>query len=51
MVACVGQQALSGHRVPDGFDHRSLPHFKRNSKYSKNSRNNLVKNRCPFYTI
>ncbi|KFM81583.1 DNA-directed RNA polymerase III subunit RPC1, partial [Stegodyphus mimosarum] len=32
MVACVGQQSLSGHRVPDGFDRRSLPHFKRNSK-------------------
>ncbi|KFM60621.1 DNA-directed RNA polymerase III subunit RPC1, partial [Stegodyphus mimosarum] len=32
MVACVGQQAISGHRVPDGFDQRSLPHFKRNSK-------------------
>jgi len=29
MIACVGQQALSGHRVPDGFESRSLPHFKR----------------------
>lgn len=27
MVACVGQQAISGHRVPDGFQDRSLPHF------------------------
>ncbi|XP_055932368.1 DNA-directed RNA polymerase III subunit RPC1-like [Argiope bruennichi] len=32
MVACVGQQALSGKRVPDGFDHRSLPHFEKASK-------------------
>ncbi|XP_060879437.1 DNA-directed RNA polymerase III subunit RPC1 [Metopolophium dirhodum] len=32
MIACVGQQALSGHRVPDGFESRSLPHFKRFSK-------------------
>ncbi|GIY43094.1 DNA-directed RNA polymerase III subunit RPC1, partial [Caerostris darwini] len=29
MVACVGQQALSGKRVPDGFDHRSLPHYEK----------------------
>lgn len=27
MIACVGQQALNGKRVPDGFDDRSLPHF------------------------
>lgn len=27
MVACVGQQALRGSRVPDGFGDRSLPHF------------------------
>ncbi|KAL3274960.1 hypothetical protein HHI36_019736 [Cryptolaemus montrouzieri] len=27
MIACVGQQALNGKRVPDGFDNRSLPHF------------------------
>nr|XP_023022188.1 DNA-directed RNA polymerase III subunit RPC1 [Leptinotarsa decemlineata] len=32
MVACVGQQALNGKRVPDGFNHRSLPHFKHHSK-------------------
>ncbi|GAB6022152.1 DNA-directed RNA polymerase III subunit RPC1 [Chamberlinius hualienensis] len=32
MIACVGQQALSGHRVPDGFRHRSLPHFDLHSK-------------------
>ena len=32
MVACVGQQAVSGSRPPDGFAHRSLPHFKRGEK-------------------
>ncbi|KXJ16487.1 DNA-directed RNA polymerase III subunit RPC1 [Exaiptasia diaphana] len=29
MIACVGQQAISGKRIPDGFEDRSLPHFKR----------------------
>ncbi|QQP55000.1 DNA-directed RNA polymerase subunit, partial [Caligus rogercresseyi] len=32
MIACVGQQALSGKRIPDGFEDRSLPHFGRKSK-------------------
>ncbi|KAI8911804.1 hypothetical protein EDD86DRAFT_203319 [Gorgonomyces haynaldii] len=32
MVACVGQQIISGERVPDGFGDRSLPHFPKNSK-------------------
>ncbi|KAF2885542.1 hypothetical protein ILUMI_20610 [Ignelater luminosus] len=32
MIACVGQQALNGKRVPNGFDDRSLPHFEHNSK-------------------
>ena len=32
MIACVGQQALNGKRIPDGFENRSLPHFERNSK-------------------
>ncbi|EDO36291.1 predicted protein [Nematostella vectensis] len=32
MIACVGQQAISGKRIPDGFEDRSLPHFKRHSK-------------------
>eukprot|EP01156_Anaeramoeba_ignava_P023486 Anaeramoba_ignava/c21581_g1_i1.p1 GENE.c21581_g1_i1~~c21581_g1_i1.p1 ORF type:complete len:1334 (+),score=351.32 c21581_g1_i1:1841-5842(+) len=27
MVVCVGQQSVSGARVPDGFETRSLPHF------------------------
>ena len=27
MVACVGQQIISGSRIPDGFVNRSLPHF------------------------
>jgi DNA-directed RNA polymerase III subunit RPC1 len=32
MVACVGQQIIAGHRVPDGFQDRSLPHFLKKSK-------------------
>ncbi|KAG8950075.1 hypothetical protein FRC03_012963 [Tulasnella sp. 419] len=32
MVACVGQQIISGHRVPDGFQDRALPHFPKKSK-------------------
>ncbi|XP_067008979.2 DNA-directed RNA polymerase III subunit RPC1 isoform X1 [Anabrus simplex] len=32
MIACVGQQAISGHRVPNGFEERALPHFERHSK-------------------
>lgn len=29
MIACVGQQAINGKRVPNGFENRSLPHFKK----------------------
>jgi DNA-directed RNA polymerase III subunit RPC1 len=32
MIACVGQQAVNGKRVPNGFEDRSLPHFERHSK-------------------
>ncbi|XP_076459285.1 DNA-directed RNA polymerase III subunit RPC1-like [Babylonia areolata] len=32
MVACVGQQAISGKRVPNGFEDRALPHFDRQAK-------------------
>lgn len=32
MVACVGQQIISGSRIPDGFENRSLPHFPKHSK-------------------
>ncbi|OZJ06503.1 hypothetical protein BZG36_00634 [Bifiguratus adelaidae] len=32
MVACVGQQIISGSRIPDGFQDRSLPHFLKHSK-------------------
>ncbi|KAJ9083946.1 DNA-directed RNA polymerase III subunit C1 (rpo31) [Entomophthora muscae] len=32
MVACVGQQIISGSRIPDGFEDRSLPHFLKKSK-------------------
>lgn len=29
MIACVGQQAISGKRVPNGFEDRALPHYDR----------------------
>ncbi|KIH46284.1 DNA-directed RNA polymerase subunit A' domain protein [Ancylostoma duodenale] len=32
MIACVGQQAISGYRPPDGFHKRTLPHFERLKK-------------------
>lgn len=32
MVACVGQQVISGKRVPNGFSGRALPHFALESK-------------------
>jgi DNA-directed RNA polymerase III subunit RPC1 len=32
MIACVGQQAISGSRIPDGFEDRSLPHFEKHCK-------------------
>lgn len=32
MIACVGQQAIGGRRVPNGFEDRALPHFDRHSK-------------------
>ena len=35
MVACVGQQTVSGSRVKDQFVHRTLPHFEVNSKTAK----------------
>ena len=27
MTACLGAQSIEGKRVPDGFDHRTLPHY------------------------
>ena len=33
MIACVGQQTVNGQRIPEGFIHRSLPHFETFSKY------------------
>jgi len=38
MIACVGQQAISGHRVPNGFEDRALPHFERHCKYDESER-------------
>lgn len=31
MIACVGQQIISGHRIPNGMINRTLPHFAINS--------------------
>ena len=33
MIGCVGQQTVSGNRIPNGFLNRSLPHFEPFSKY------------------
>lgn len=38
MVACVGQQIISGTRIPNGFQDRSLPHFLKHCKLSNDSR-------------
>ena len=32
MIACVGQQSVSGRRMPNGFIYRALPHFPRHSR-------------------
>ncbi|XP_047946295.1 DNA-directed RNA polymerase III subunit 1-like [Salvia hispanica] len=32
MIACVGQQSVGGHRAPNGFVDRTLPHFERGAK-------------------
>jgi len=32
MTSCVGQQAISGSRIPEGFQNRTLPHFPRYSR-------------------
>lgn len=32
MTACVGQQVINGARIPDGFEHRSLPHYLQQSR-------------------
>ncbi|XP_030878224.1 DNA-directed RNA polymerase III subunit RPC1 [Leptonychotes weddellii] len=50
MIACVGQQAISGSRVPDGFENRSLPHFEKHSKVSVVAQAELKKasNISPF---
>ena len=32
MAACVGQQAIGGKRIPNGFEDRALPHFERKCK-------------------
>jgi hypothetical protein len=37
MIACVGQQAINGKRVPNGFEDRALPHFGRHSRDNFNT--------------
>lgn len=32
MVACVGQQTVNGQRIENGFKHRTLPHFDKDTK-------------------
>ncbi|CAD5229444.1 unnamed protein product [Bursaphelenchus okinawaensis] len=32
MIACVGQQSISGHRPAEGFEYRCLPLFQKNDK-------------------
>eukprot|EP00123_Amoebidium_parasiticum_P015656 comp23089_c0_seq2/m.37076 comp23089_c0_seq2/g.37076 ORF comp23089_c0_seq2/g.37076 comp23089_c0_seq2/m.37076 type:complete len:1220 (-) comp23089_c0_seq2:406-4065(-) len=32
MIACVGQQTVNGTRIPNGFEDRSLPHFRRHAR-------------------
>lgn len=32
MIACVGQQAVGGERIQNGFVERTLPHFKRGAR-------------------
>ncbi|KAI3644286.1 hypothetical protein MP228_010450 [Amoeboaphelidium protococcarum] len=46
MTACVGQQIINGSRIADGFDERTLPHFKRRSRDPASK--GFVKN--SFYT-
>ena len=33
MIACLGQQIVSGNRMANGFTNRTLPHFEEHSKY------------------
>lgn len=33
MIACLGQQIVSGNRIQNGFANRTLPHFEEYSKY------------------
>ena len=42
MIACVGQQAISGKRVPDKFENRALPQFERYSKSKKKIDSSLI---------
>lgn len=51
MIACVGQQAISGKRVPDGFEDRALPHFERHSKVPRKSLVFFLKNMLTMETI
>lgn len=44
MVACVGQQTVSGKRVPNGFVRRTLPHFEVDAKTP--AAKGFVMNRC-----
>lgn len=42
MTACVGQQAISGKRVPNGFLNRSLPYFRHYCEYFSQGKSNCL---------
>jgi len=44
MVACVGQQTVSGSRPPDGFVGRALPHFEKGLEARKPAAKGFVEN-------
>lgn len=46
MIACLGQQIVSGQRIGDGFYNRTLPHYELASKYP--DAKGFIKN--SFYT-
>lgn len=48
MIACVGQQAINGKRVPNGFEDRALPHFEKFCKFLGHQRANVPNITYPF---
>ena len=48
MIACLGQQAANGNRMPNGFFNRSLPHFETGDAGKHPAAKGFVSN--SFYT-